>query len=104
MTATATHPLLVGSPYRGYAYAYPHKTAYRPFDPPPPLRDLWAGERRDALFLYIHVPFCEMRCGFCNLFTQARPAAGLADDYLDALARQGDRVRDALGDGRFARF
>ncbi|HEY1379149.1 MAG TPA: STM4012 family radical SAM protein [Gemmataceae bacterium] len=104
MTATATHPLLAGSPYRGYPYAYPHKTAYRPFDPPLPLRDVWADERRDALFLYIHIPFCEMRCGFCNLFTQARPAGGVADDYLDALARQADQVRDALSDVRFARF
>ena len=31
----------------------------------------------DALFLYLHVPFCEMRCGFCNLFTRA-DAAGRA--------------------------
>jgi oxygen-independent coproporphyrinogen III oxidase len=43
--------LLSGSPYAGYAYSYPHKTAYRPLDPPVPLGPLWAAERRDALFL-----------------------------------------------------
>ena len=67
--------MLDGSPYQGYLYAYPHKTAYRPLRPRPALRDVWAGEPRDALFLYLHVPFCEMRCGFCNLFTRANPPA-----------------------------
>jgi oxygen-independent coproporphyrinogen-3 oxidase len=104
MTLTAADPLLDGSPYRGYAYAYPHKTAYRPFPRPLPLRELWAGERREALFLYVHVPFCEMRCAFCNLFTQARPGAALMDEYLGALGRQVEEVRAAVGGATFARF
>ena len=73
MTATARTRCSTASPYQGYVYAYPHKTAYRPLDPPRAARaTLWADEPRDALFLYLHVPFCEMRCGFCNLFTQRR--------------------------------
>ncbi|RKR87060.1 oxygen-independent coproporphyrinogen-3 oxidase [Micromonospora pisi] len=95
---------LDGSPYQGYLYAYPHKTAYRPLRPRPALADVWAGERRDALFLYLHLPFCEMRCGFCNLFTRANPPAEQVSGYLDQLARQARRVRDALGgDADFAR-
>jgi oxygen-independent coproporphyrinogen-3 oxidase len=98
-STTAVADLAAGSPYRDYVYAYPHKTAYRPLRPPPPLWEVWAGERRDALFLYLHVPFCEMRCGFCNLFTQSLPAAELPGAYLDALGRQAAVVGDALGDG-----
>ncbi|HEY0697532.1 MAG TPA: STM4012 family radical SAM protein, partial [Micromonospora sp.] len=94
---------LDGSPYQGYLYAYPHKTAYRPLWPRPALRDVWADERRDALFLYLHVPFCEMRCGFCNLFTRANPPAEQVSAYLAQLRRQAGRVRDALGAARFAR-
>jgi oxygen-independent coproporphyrinogen-3 oxidase len=100
----SAEPQLDGPPYQGYSYAYPHKTAYRPFAEPIALRALWAPERHDALFLYFHVPLCEMRCGFCNLFTQANPRSGLADTYLDALQRQVDAVEEALGTVRFARL
>jgi oxygen-independent coproporphyrinogen-3 oxidase len=100
---TTPHPLL-GSPYQGYAYAYPHKTAYRRLEPPRPLAEVWAGERRDALFLYVHVPFCGMRCGFCNLFTQANPHDASVPVYLDALRTQAAAVHDCLGDASFARL
>ncbi|MGI8334268.1 STM4012 family radical SAM protein [Actinomadura scrupuli] len=89
-------------PYQGYVYAYPHKTAYRPLQPMPPLGDVWAGEDRSALFLYLHVPFCEMRCGFCNLFTRTGAPEELTTTYLDALDRQAETVRQALGEARFA--
>lgn len=103
MTATEPHPVLSGSPYQGYVYAYPHKTAYRAFAPRP-LTDVWAGEDRGALFLYVHVPFCTMRCGFCNLFTTANPNDDLVSSYLAALRRQADVVREAIPDVRFAQF
>ena len=45
-----------------------------------------------------------MRCGFCNLFTRARPPTELVAGYLSALARQAVRVRDLLGDATFARL
>jgi oxygen-independent coproporphyrinogen-3 oxidase len=94
--------MLQGGPYQGYLYAYPHKTAYRPLRPRPALRDLWADEPRDALFLYLHLPFCEMRCGFCNLFTRATPPGEQVARYLQQLRGQAEVVRDALGYARFA--
>jgi oxygen-independent coproporphyrinogen-3 oxidase len=94
---------LDGSPYQGYLYAYPHKSAYRPLDPQPGLHEVWAREDRDSLFLYLHVPFCEMRCGFCNLFTRANPPARQVTDYLRQLRRQAEEVAGQLGAARFAR-
>ena len=90
---------LEGTRYQSYIYAYPHKTAYRRIDPALPLGPLWAGERRDALFLYLHVPFCEQRCGFCNLFTQPVPEDDRVEAYLGTLARQVAVVRRALDEG-----
>jgi oxygen-independent coproporphyrinogen-3 oxidase len=83
-------------PYEAYVYAYPHKTAYRPLAPKPALADVWRGEDRDALSFYIHVPFCEVRCGFCNLFTRTGASESLTAAYLDALERQAIAVRAAL--------
>lgn len=90
-------------PFQGYAYSYPHKTAYRPFSPPLPLDALWAAEKKDALFLYVHLPFCEMRCGFCNLFTTTNPGEGMVAAYLAALDRQMEMMGGLLGPSRFLR-
>ncbi|MEU8790775.1 STM4012 family radical SAM protein [Streptomyces sp. NPDC048643] len=91
-------------PYQSYTYAYPHKTAYRPLTPRPALKDLWAGESRNSLSLYVHIPFCEVRCGFCNLFTRIGAPDDLTGRYLDAVRRQAAAVREALGDDEAPRF
>ncbi|WP_328924272.1 STM4012 family radical SAM protein [Streptomyces sp. NBC_00190] len=93
------------TPYESYVYAYPHKTAYRALAGRPALRELWAEQPRHALSLYLHIPFCEVRCGFCNLFTRIGAPEGLTTAYLDALERQANAVRDALGgDGEPVRY
>ena len=84
------------SPYESYVYAYPHKTAYRPLRPRRLLADVWREEQRDALSFYAHIPFCEVRCGFCNLFTRTGASDELTSAYLDALERQAVAVRRAL--------
>jgi oxygen-independent coproporphyrinogen III oxidase len=96
---------LAGTPYDSYVYAYPHKTAYGPLEPAHRLEDVWRDEDKRSLFLYMHVPFCEMRCGFCNLFTTPKPAADLVARYVGTLGRQVTRVARALGDdARYTRF
>lgn len=96
--------LLSGSPYLSYSYSYPHKSAYRPLATPRPLQEVWANEDKRALFLYAHIPFCEMRCGFCNLFTMAKPQAQLQQEYVQTLRAQAIVTREALGpDARFVR-
>ncbi|HEY2253181.1 MAG TPA: STM4012 family radical SAM protein, partial [Planctomycetaceae bacterium] len=101
---TVPSALLDGSPFVSYSYAYPHKTAYRRLYPAVSLGNAWQSERQDSLFLYLHVPFCEYRCGFCNLFTQAAPAAELPIRYLGQLRREAEIVRSALPESRFVRL
>lgn len=102
MIARAASPLQ-GSPYQSYLYGYPHKTAYRALSPPVPLSEAWAEEDRRALFLYLHVPFCEMRCGFCNLFTAVNPETDLVEAWLTALSRQVVVTAEALSEASYAR-
>ena len=90
-------------PFQGYAYSYPHKMAYRPFLPPIDLEPYWAQEDRSALFLYVHIPFCEVRCGFCNLFTSTAQSSSVVSSYLSTLFRQMSVMHDVLGGHRFAK-
>jgi oxygen-independent coproporphyrinogen-3 oxidase len=92
------------TPYQAYSYSYPHKSAYRKLEQPMPLQPLWAAEDRSALFAYIHVPFCEMRCGFCNLFAMANPGEDLVERYVAQVVRQMRVLDEVLGERRFARF
>lgn len=97
-------PLSIETPFVGYSYSYPHKSAYRQLSPAVPLDRLWADEQRDALFLYFHIPFCEYRCGFCNLFTLAGGDEPMVSGYLRQLKVEAKQVRSALPDARFARI
>lgn len=96
--------LAAGTPYAAYAYSYPHKTAYGPLTPRRMLADVWASEDRSALFLYLHIPFCEMRCGFCNLFTTANPQNTVVEKYIDALETEAKRIAQGMGEFNVARI
>lgn len=93
-----------GEFYKGYTYAYPHKTSYRAIEPIT-LEEAWSKEDKSQLFLYAHIPFCGMRCGFCNLFTIANPALTATGAYIEALTRQAKVTFEALGNtAKFTRF
>ena len=85
------------APYQGYAYSYPHKSAYRTLTPPRSLTDVWQHEDKANAGVYVHIPFCEMRCGFCNLFTAANAPDGAVESYLGALERECDAAAEAIG-------
>src|SRR4051794_20125250 len=81
---------LLDNAYPGYVYGYPHKKAYRALDPPLSLADVWAEEDRGHLYCYVHVPFCNQRCSFCNLFTYVPTSESPTAPYLAALEREMD--------------
>lgn len=92
------------SRYQSYLYSYPHKTAYRYFEQPVDLKQLWKDEKKDALYLYSHIPFCRMKCSFCNLFTVSNPEAEAVELYLKQLKTEALTMRDILGDFAFAGY
>ncbi len=53
------------------------------------VRAAWAGVH--DLSLYIHVPFCETRCSFCEYTVTRR------DEHGDAGAHVGDILRELAG-------
>ncbi len=90
--------------FQSYLYSYPHKTAYRPFEEKLDLKALWAPEKKYALYLYTHIPFCRMKCSFCNLFTVSHPGEDLVSLYLKKVQLEAEVVRDTLEDFRFAGY
>ncbi|GAA5023441.1 radical SAM family heme chaperone HemW [Terrabacter aeriphilus] len=69
--------------------------------PAPALANLAATD----LGIYVHVPFCTVRCGYCdfNTYTLTElggPGAGIGiDSYADAALRELDLARTVLGAG-----
>ena len=86
------------NPFISYAYAYPHKTTYRTFKPSLKLSKLWSKEPKDNLFLYFHIPFCESKCSYCNLFSTVKANKNLVSKYLDTMRRQSEIMSNLLGD------
>ena len=91
-------------PYRSYLYSYPHKTAYRELNPPIPLQSLWDKEDTETYFLYMHIPFCAARCGFCNLFTLPDKRQDSHEQYVDALERQAKQWAPVTSRRPYSRF
>ncbi len=75
------------NPYQQYMYSYPHKTAYRPISgiSLKEYAPLLAGKGHG---LYLHIPFCQEKCGYCNLFSVTGQGKEAMDRYLDAVERQ----------------
>lgn len=84
-------------PYIQYMYSYPHKTAYgRLYGVS--LADhagVLAAQGSD-LGLYLHLPFCQTKCGYCDLFSVVGQGTADVDRYLDAVERQLLQYSEAL--------
>jgi len=83
-------------PMAPYVYTYPPKRAYSPVDPTRDMAATWSGYD-GPLNVYVHVPYCRMKCGFCNLFTTK--LSGSLDPYAAALHRELSLVAAHLADG-----
>lgn len=70
--------------YKQYMYSYPHKEAYRAIEAET-VKDYLKQVQGNSL--YVHIPFCESKCGYCNLFSKV-PAGNEIDEYLGAVSRQ----------------
>lgn len=90
--------MCVKNPYVQYMYSYPHKTAYGR------LSGVRLEDWLDALkgrenSLYFHIPFCQYKCGYCNLFSVTGKNDGYMERYFDALERQAEQIADKLPSG-----
>lgn len=83
------------NPYIQYMYSYPHKTAYRPLTGVN-LKDYADRLKGPGHGLYLHIPFCQGKCGYCNLFSVTGADGKEMDFYLDGVERQIVQYRSIL--------
>ncbi|MDN3494416.1 radical SAM family heme chaperone HemW [Planococcus sp. APC 4015] len=77
--------------------------ALPPGDPVPRDGALPAGTAVDPktpFGVYLHVPFCRVRCGYCdfNTYTSTELQGAKQDEYADTLLREVDLARGVLSD------
>jgi oxygen-independent coproporphyrinogen-3 oxidase len=82
------------------AYPIAHEVTWRPYRVAPPrvqaaARAGWEGIA--DLCLYVHVPFCETRCSFCEYTVVRREEIPGMQPYVDDLLHEFDLYHEALG-------
>ena len=55
-------------------------------------------EAQEELCLYVHVPFCQARCKFCEYVVMDKPKETDPDLYVDYLLREIEMYREMIGD------
>lgn len=83
------------NPYVQYMYSYPHKTAYGPLSGiclEDYIQKLAGGENS----LYFHIPFCQSKCGYCNLFSVTGQSEDFMSAYVDAMERQAEQLSSMI--------
>lgn len=74
-----------------FVYCYPPRSAYRQLGSEWTVDRIWGEEeahsRSTDVNVYIHVPFCRYKCGFCNLYTVIANDVALYDRYVEALCQ-----------------
>ena len=90
--------MYVENPYIQYMYSYPHKTAYHTLENIDLKKYLQKLAGRENS-LYFHIPFCQYKCGYCNLFSVAGQPEQLMSEYVDAMERQAVQLSGALPEG-----
>lgn len=86
---------MIDNPYQQYMYSYPHKTAYE-YIKQLPVEEYQNKLSKYNTMLYFHIPFCETKCGYCNLFSIPEHNNQRFDAYINAIQRHSDQYRKLL--------
>lgn len=61
-------------------------------------------ESQDELCLYVHIPFCQSRCRFCEYVVLNNPEEDDADRYVEYLLREIEMYREIIGDKKIVGY
>lgn len=78
-----------------YIYTYPMKKSYLPYTDWKNACKHWE-DVKEPINLYIHIPFCEMKCFFCDLFTATQQPKDVIERYVSCLLQEIEIMKDYL--------
>lgn len=55
-------------------------------------------QKQDELCLYVHIPFCQARCKFCEYVVLDKPCENDPDIYVEHLLKEIEMYREIIGD------
>lgn len=61
-------------------------------------------DKLEAISLYIHIPFCQSRCKFCEYAVVSGDDALKKEQYVDALLKEMDMYKEIIGDKKILGF
>ena len=76
-------------------YSYPHKTAYQYIENLQ-LKEYSSELYKSTTVLYFHIPFCDSKCGYCNLFSIPCKSEETINSYIEAVERHSKSYREML--------
>ncbi len=83
--------------YKQYLYSYPHKSEYEKLNVD--IKKQISSLEGTNNNLYIHIPFCRARCGYCNLFADISTDTNYYNQYLEAVERHAKQISALLSAG-----
>lgn len=81
--------------YTQYMYSYPHKNAYE-FTERLDISSYRNSFLNKDMSLYIHIPFCKSKCGYCNLFSITNVKSDNYKLYIDAIKRHSNQMKSEI--------
>ncbi|WP_129598618.1 STM4012 family radical SAM protein [Anaerophilus nitritogenes] len=81
--------------YNQYMYSYPHKTAYE-YTKRLDLSEYNLNLKKQRMGLYYHIPFCDSKCGYCNLFSVPSKNEDKIEQYIQAILRHSQQLKQTL--------
>ncbi|SNT24900.1 coproporphyrinogen III oxidase, anaerobic [Anaerovirgula multivorans] len=81
--------------YNQYMYSYPHKTSYQQIGRLN-LKEYNLDIAQYPIGLYFHIPFCDSKCGYCNLFSIPIGKQNKIDSYISAIERHSTQLKQEL--------
>lgn len=80
--------------YSQYMYSFPHKKMYKNIDKN--IIENILLTVNGEISIYIHIPFCSSKCGYCNLFSVVIKESDYVDKYVLQILKEIDYIKNMI--------